>query len=61
VRSADVDAARIVVEAEGGKVILKGMVRTLAEREEAERAAWQAPGMTVVENRLLVGDPALLP
>ncbi|MDB5448176.1 MAG: hypothetical protein JWQ97_3493 [Phenylobacterium sp.] len=60
-RSAEVDAARIQVETEGGKVILKGMVRTLAEREEAERAAWQAPGVTAVENRLLVGDPALLP
>ena len=61
VRSAEVDAAHIVVETEGGKVILKGMVRTLAEKEDAERAAWQAPGVTAVDNRLLIGDTALLP
>ena len=61
VRSAEVDAAAIVVETEGGKVILKGFVRTLAEKDEAERAAWQAPGVTAVDNRLLIGDPALLP
>jgi osmotically-inducible protein OsmY len=61
VRSAEVDSAHIVVETEGGKVILKGMVRTLAEKDEAERAAWQAPGVTAVDNRLLIGDPALLP
>jgi osmotically-inducible protein OsmY len=61
VRDAEIDAASIVVETEGGKVILKGIVRTLSEKEEAERAAWQAPGVTAVDNRLLVGDPALLP
>ena len=60
-RNAALDADKIVVETDGGKVILKGMVRTLAEKEEAEHAAWQAPGVTAVDNRLLVGDPALIP
>jgi osmotically-inducible protein OsmY len=54
VRSAETDAERITVEVQGSKVILKGKVRAWAEREEAERVAWSAPGVTSVENRITV-------
>lgn len=53
-RSAEVDANRIQVEANGGEVILKGSVRSWSEREEAERVAWSAPGVTRVEDRIVV-------
>jgi osmotically-inducible protein OsmY len=53
-RSAALDANRITVEAKGSEVILKGTVRSWAERQEAERAAWAAPGVTKVENWIAI-------
>ena len=53
-RSAELDARRIRVEVDGTEVKLHGTVRSWAERQEAERAAWSAPGTTKVENHITV-------
>ena len=53
-RSAEVDAQRITVETRGDTVILRGRVRADVERQEAERAAWAAPGVAKVENYIIV-------
>ena len=53
-RSAEVDAKRIHVGAQDGQVTLTGTVRSWAERQEAERAAWSAPGVKLVDDRIAV-------
>jgi len=49
------DTANISVSADGGKVHLGGSVRTWFEREQAENAAWAAPGVTQVEDNIVIG------
>ncbi|MBN8719906.1 MAG: BON domain-containing protein [Sediminibacterium magnilacihabitans] len=53
-RSATVDAENIIVQTIGSKVVLSGKVRSLAEKEDAELAAWNAPGVISVENDLRI-------
>lgn len=54
-RQADLEADRISVEAqEGGKVILTGSVTSWNKRNAAERAAWAAPGVRQIEDKLIV-------
>jgi osmotically-inducible protein OsmY len=54
VRSAHLDAQRITVDVNGSDVRLKGTVHSWAEREEAERQAWLAPGVASVDNQIAV-------
>jgi len=54
VRNAETDAQRITVEVQGSRVILRGTVRSYAEKKAAEDTAWSAPGVTEVENRIVV-------
>lgn len=53
-RNAALDASHITVEASGSEITLKGQVRAWVEREEAERAAWLAPGVSSVHNNISI-------
>jgi osmotically-inducible protein OsmY len=53
-RRAQLDANQIKVEAFDSKVILRGCVCSWEEKEQAETAAWSAPGVSMVENNVVV-------
>lgn len=53
-RNAEIDASRITASAHRGRVTLSGTVRTFAERDRVERAVWSAPGVTAIDNTLIV-------
>ena len=54
-RSAELDASRITVQTDGGKVVLGGKVHAWFERGIAESAAWSAPGVTDVQDHIQIG------
>jgi osmotically-inducible protein OsmY len=54
VRNAQTDAGRITVEVQGSRVILHGRVRSYAEKQEAEDSVWSAPGVSDVDDRLVI-------
>lgn len=55
-RSATIDSGKVTAEVHGNKVILRGKVRSFTEKEDAENAAWAAPGVLSVESHLKIED-----
>ena len=56
-RSATVDSGKITAEVLGSRVTLRGKVRSFTEKEDAENAAWFAPGVTSVNSKLEIEVP----
>ena len=53
-RQADLDAASVTIQTQGSTVTLGGKVKAWHERQVAERAAWAAPGVTEVVDRIAI-------
>ena len=51
-RNATLDADHVNVRVDGHKVILSGSIQSMAEKKQAEEAAWAAPGVTEVVDNL---------
>ncbi|MEQ7801952.1 BON domain-containing protein [Pedobacter sp. ASV1-7] len=56
-RNASIDAKKINVNVNGNKVILTGTVRSFTEKDDAENAAWAAPGVLHVDSKLEIDAP----
>jgi osmotically-inducible protein OsmY len=53
-RHAELSARQLNIEVAGDKIILRGVVHSLAEKDEVERVAWSAPGISTVDSRLVI-------
>jgi osmotically-inducible protein OsmY len=53
-RSAMIDAQKVIVDASGSEVTLRGEVRSWAEHDQAQATAWAAPGVLTVKNEITV-------
>lgn len=53
-RSAEIEADGINIQTDGGRIVLKGKVRSWAERNEVERAVWATPGVIDVKDELII-------
>jgi osmotically-inducible protein OsmY len=56
-RSAELDSGSVTVEVHGNRIVLGGNVKNWSERDDAVRAAWSVPGVTAVEDHLLIALP----